>query len=213
MKYFLALLLATTVLHAQDLSPADTTALLASFAEQRKGAAMQVDFREEKHLALMQKPVIETGTLAFLPPDKFRREVKGKSLTVCDGTTLWLYYPEFNEAEKYLLASNRALRESLSAMTSGIGLQDIAKNYAVQAQKRADGYQITLTPKNSSLRKSVSQIRLTISEALVAKRMEILGAQGDNIITTFSNEQKANLTPGDFKFQPPKDVTISEPLK
>ncbi len=174
---------------------------------------MQANFREERRLALMNKPVIETGTVSFLPPDKFRRQVDGGTLTVCDGDILWLYYPQFGEAEKYTLSSNRSLRESVAAMTSGFGLQNLSKNYNVQAWKTADGYRATLTPKTSSLRKAVSEIHVDISNELSAKRLEIVGTDGDRTVISFSNERRVNLSPEDFEFQPPEGVRVSEPLK
>ena len=174
---------------------------------------MQANFREERRLALMNKPVIETGTVSFLPPDKFRRQVDGGSLTVCDGDTLWLFYPQFGEAEKYTLSSNRPLRESVAAMTSGFGLQNLSKNYDVQAWKTPDGHRAKLTPKTSSLRKAVAEIQVDISNEFSAKRLEIVGTEGDRTFITFSNERRVNLSPENFRFQPPEGVRISEPLK
>ncbi len=213
MKKFVLLCLLPLTLRAQELSADQTGELIARVAEKRRGVPMQTEFREEKHMALMQKPVIEEGTLAFLPPDKFRREVKGRSLTICDGEMLWLYYPEFNEVEKYSLAANRTLRESLDAMSSGFGLQEVAKNYAIQATKTPDGYQLSLTPKSSALRKSVSQIVVTLSNDLTVRRLELQGAEGDRTITNFTNERKAKLSESDFQFAPPAGANVSEPLK
>ncbi len=200
-------------LRAQQLSSDQTNELLTRVTEKRKGIPMQADFREEKHLSLMQKPVIENGTLAFQPPDKFRREVKGRSLTVCDGDTLWLYYPEFQEVEKYALSSNKALRESLSAMSSGFGLQEISRNFSVQANKTGSGYLLALVPKNSALRKSVTQIAITLGDDLSVRQMEIQSVGGDRTVTSFSNERRSQLGLADFQFQPPVGVTVSEPLK
>lgn len=214
MKIFpVLILLFATGLFASDLSREETSALIARVAEKRRGIPMQADFREEKHLALMARPVIEIGTIAFSPPDKFRREVPGKSLTVCDGQTLWLYYPRFNEVEKYVLSSNRALRESLAAMTSGFGLQDLDRDFAITASESAGGYRLTLTPKNSRLRKSITSITVDLSAALNACRLEILGAQEDRTITTFSNERKSTLPASAFEFQPPAGTSVSEPMK
>jgi outer membrane lipoprotein-sorting protein len=212
MRRLLAVLLAASALHAQELSSKEVEALLSRLSESRAGVAMQADFREERRLALMKKPVIETGTVSFLPPDKFRREVDGGSLTVCNGDVLWLYYPQFGEAEKYTLSSNRSLRESIAAMTSGFGLQNLSKNYNVQARKTAQGYHAKLTPKTSSLRKTVAEVQVDISSELTAKRLEIVGTDGDRTLVTFSNERRSNLSPQDFEFQPPKGVRVSEPL-
>jgi outer membrane lipoprotein-sorting protein len=213
MRQLLAALLTASALNAQELSPKEVETFLSRLSESRGGAAMQANFREERRLALMNKPVIETGTVSFLPPDKFRRQVDGGSLTVCDGDTLWLFYPQFGEAEKYTLSSNRPLRESVAAMTSGFGLQNLSKNYDVQAWKTPDGHRAKLTPKTSSLRKAVTEIQVDISNEFSAKRLEIVGTEGDRTFITFSNERRVNLSPENFRFQPPEGVRISEPLK
>ncbi len=107
LRQLLLLLIAISTLQSQELPPKEVEALLARLAESRGGSGMQANFREERRLALMEKPVIETGTVSFLPPDMFRREVNGGSLTVCNGDTLWIFYPQFREVEKYTLSSNR----------------------------------------------------------------------------------------------------------
>src|SRR4029453_3182052 len=97
LRQLLLLLSAVSVLQSQELPSKDVEALLARLAETRGGTGMQAKFREERHLALMEKPVIETGTVSFLPPNRFRREVDAGSLTVCNGDTLWIFYPQFRE--------------------------------------------------------------------------------------------------------------------
>ncbi len=209
----LLLLIAVSTLQSQELPPKEVDALLTRLVESRAGSAMQANFREERRLALMEKPVVETGTISFLPPDMFRREVNGGSSTVCNGDTLWIFYPQFQEVEKYSLSSNRPLRESIAAMTSGFGLQDLSKNYKVQAWRIAGGYRIKLHPKTSSLRKALTEIQVDISDQLFAKRVEIFGAEGDRTTISFSGERKVNLLPEDFRFQPPAGVRISEPMR
>ncbi len=214
-RFFLLLCLASSCLHAaapEPLSSSETSSLLDRIASSRQGAAFQSDFREEKHLALMNKPVVESGTVAFLPPDMFRRDVPGKSLTLCDGSTLWMYYPGFKEAEKYSLAANRTLRESLTAMTAGLALQDISRNYSVKAWRTAQGFRLQLVPLSGALRKSVASITLDLNSRLSADRMEITGPRDESTVTTFSNERRVSLSPADFTFRPPAGVSVSEPL-
>ena len=97
-------------------------------------------------------------------------------------------------------------------MTSGFGLQELGKNYRVQAWQIADGYKIKLQPKTSSLRKAVTDIQVDISDQLYAKRVEISGAEGDRTTIIFSGERKVKLSPEDFRFQPPAGVRVSEPM-
>ena len=98
-------------------------------------------------------------------------------------------------------------------MTSGFGLQNLSKNYNVQVWKTPDGYRAKLTPKISSLRKAVDEIQVDISNELSAKRLEIVGTEGDRTLITFSNERRVNLPLESFRFQPPEGVRVSEPLK
>jgi hypothetical protein len=169
---------------------------------------MQADFREERRLALMNKPVVETGTVSFLPPDKFRRQVDNGTLTLCDGDVLWLYYPQFGEAEKYTLSSNRSLRESIAAMTSGFGLQNLSKNYNVQARKTANCYRATLTPKTSSLRKTVAEIQVDISSSFWRRKLLERTAIARWLP---SPTTQSSLSPEDFNSQPPQESAFPNP--
>lgn len=200
---------------AENLSDSETQTLIRRIADSRRGKTMQAEFRDEKHLPMLKKPVVESGTLAFRPPNQFRREVTENqgSLTVCDGKVLWIYYPAFQEAEKYTLDSHRALRESLSALTAGLSLENVEKNFAIRAQKGASGYSLELTPRTSSLRKVVSAIRLEVTPSLEASRMEIVSPSGDRTLTTFRNEKAVQLPPSAFQFAPPAGVSVTEPLK
>ncbi len=54
---------------------------------------------------------------------------------------------------------------------------------------------------------------MDISNELSAKRLEIAGTEGDRTVIVFSNERRVNLSPENFRFQPPKGVRVSEPLK
>ncbi|HVJ58126.1 MAG TPA: hypothetical protein VM574_09840, partial [Terrimicrobiaceae bacterium] len=69
LKQLLLLLLAVSILRSEELPPNEVEALLARLADSRSGSGMQANFREERRLALMEKPVVETGTVSLLPPD------------------------------------------------------------------------------------------------------------------------------------------------
>src|SRR5947208_10061645 len=91
---------------AEPLSPAELKDVLAKIRERRAAAPhVQAEFREEKTIRLMNKPIVSSGKVWFEAPDKFRREVKGNapSITVSDGRQLWIYYPNFKSAEHYTL--------------------------------------------------------------------------------------------------------------
>jgi hypothetical protein len=71
MRQLLAALLTASALNAQELSPKEVETFLSRLSESRGGAAMQANFREERRLALMNKPVIETEPFPFFLPISF----------------------------------------------------------------------------------------------------------------------------------------------
>ena len=204
------LLIAASILHARDLPPQEIDSLLTRLSDARTGMALQADFREERRIALMKKPIFEAGTIAFLPADKFRREVPGRSLMVSDGKTLWLYYPQLQQAEKYSLAPRSPLRDFLAAMTAGLGLQRLSDSFKIQATETPAGYLLELAPKNAALRKTLTVIRVQIGDDLAVKRLEVFSKNGDRTVTSFANERRARLSPGDFQFAPPPGTSVSE---
>src|SRR5437870_2053264 len=87
---------------AAELSPPERAALLQQLRElHAKQPSLQADFVEQKITRLLNKPITSEGTVWFQAPDKFRREVRGAnpSITVSNGKTLWIYYPNFKQAE------------------------------------------------------------------------------------------------------------------
>ena len=109
----------TFTLRAAELPPAEAASLLEKLQQHRaKFPALTSDFTEEKTTHLLNKPMTGTGTLAFQAPNKFRRELKGKnpSLTVSNGEKLWIYYPNFKEAELYTMGQRQVFDDSIAAL-------------------------------------------------------------------------------------------------
>jgi outer membrane lipoprotein-sorting protein len=163
-------------------------------------------------LPLLTEPVREEGTLWFQAPDKFRREVPGGSVTVSDGQTLWLYYPEVRQAEKYPLARNRLLSDSLRAITAALNLQNEGKQFAIRIEENNGGYRVDLTPLRGAMRKAVQSISVWLSASLNLEKIQIRGTQGEDTQIQFSEERPLKPGEGDFTFSPPQGVNVSEPL-
>ena len=78
----------TLAVQAAELTPAETQTLLKNLQEHRaKYPSLSADFVEERTTHLLNKPLSSEGNIAFLSPNKFRREVTGSSpsLTVSNG--------------------------------------------------------------------------------------------------------------------------------
>ncbi|MBE2204848.1 MAG: outer membrane lipoprotein carrier protein LolA [Chthoniobacterales bacterium] len=204
-----ALLFCTASVLGQPLSEADTNALLARIAESRSGHSVQAEFVEKRTLPMWSEPVVEKGTIAFEPPDRFLR--KTRNLSLCDGRFLWMYYPEFRQVEKYPLNA-RGPGQLFSALGQALQFRNIAENFQVSASKLPDGYRLELIPRSGGLRRLLQSITLELDASLRLRSSNLMGRQGDRLETSYTNERI--LPPGsmDFTFTPPPSATVVMPL-
>lgn len=211
----LCFLLLTLALRAADLTPAETQALLKNLQEHRaKYPSLSADFVEERTSHLLNKPITSEGNIAFQVPNKFRREVTGKSpsLTVSNGQKLWIYYPNFKEAELYTLGQKAFFDDSIAALTAGLNFQRVDQYYTVKAAHEDHGYRLVLTPRGSGLRRMVKELTVWVDDDYKIDRTETILPKGDRIVTAYKNQRPNPLSPGIFDFTPPADAHISQPL-
>ena len=215
----IALLAATCAMRAAgpaELSPAETTALLKHLQELRdKQPGATADFTEEKTSHLVVKPLVSEGSVAFQSPDKFRREVKGgsASLSVSDGKTMWVYYPNFKEAEHYTIGQRSVLNDSLSALSAGMNFEHIEEYYNFHVIKEAQGYQFQLSPKKPELRRLLDHVIVWLDSEFMVRKVELYQLSGDHVVTVYKNVHRtASLPPATFEFTPPADAHVSYPL-
>src|SRR5215210_5946310 len=131
---FVALQFASAI--GEELAPDQRAQLLQRLAELReKYPSLEAEYSEEKTTRLLATRLRSRGTVAFQAPDKFRREVKGSnpSLTVSNGKTMWIYYPNFNEAELYRLGQRGFFDDSISALTTGMTFERVNEFYDTRA--------------------------------------------------------------------------------
>lgn len=200
---------------AEPLSPADIKDLLGRIRERRVAAPqVQGDFQEEKVVRLMNKPIVTAGRVWFEAPNKFRREVKGNSpsITVSDGQQLWIYYPNFKSAEHYSLGKRTPLDTALAAITAALNLENVESSYQISGIKTDNSYKLELVPRRPSLKKLFEKFRLHLNQDLLADRTEMLQANGDRIVTIYSNQRRAPIPASTFEFTPPSETEITTPL-
>ena len=162
----------------------------------------------------MSKPLVNSGKVWFQPPNKFRREVKGNSpsVTVSDGTQLWIYYPNFKSAEHYSLGRRSPLDSIIAAINSALNLENIENTFAINATKIDNGYGLDLVPRTPSMKRVFQKLNLRIDDMLRAERTEMLQLNGDRIVTSYSNQTRAPLPPSTFEFTPPPGTDVITPL-
>lgn len=129
-----------------------------------------------------------------------------------DGEKLWIYYPNFKEAELYTLGQRQFFDDSIAALTAGLNFDHIEKFYRYRALRTTDGYQLILLPKSGGLKRMVKQLTVWVDNDLKIEKTEALLPKDDRVVTTYRNQQRAKLDGDTFSFSPPPDAHISQPL-
>src|SRR5438094_10561615 len=201
----------TSIGKTAPLSEADLNNLLAGIRQNR---TTQADFQEERVIRLMQKPVLNAGTVWFQPPNKFRREVKGNSPSVSasDGRDLWIYYPNFKSAERYPLGKGSPLDATVAAINSALNLENIETSFNISATKTENGYELQLLPRSYAMKRAFQKLDLRINEKFRVERTDMLLPNGDRIVTTYSNQTRAPIPASTFEFKPPAGTEVTTPL-
>jgi len=212
------LILLSGFVSAGALSSADIKNLVARIREKRAQAPQaQADFKEEKVIHLLNKPITSSGKVWFQAPNKFRREVKGNSpsVTVSDGRQLWIYYPNFKSAEHYSLGKRSPRDAAITTINTALNLENVESTFQISGAKidpPQAGYDLELTPRSSSTKRMFQMFRLRLNNDLFAERTEMLQPNGDRIVTTYSNQTRAPIAGSTFDFTPPPGTEISTPL-
>ncbi len=204
----------TSPIHHQEESTTETAQFLARFAEARKQAGdTQVPFHEKRFLPFMDNALETTGTLAFHPPNCFRRKVDRGSLTVCDGKTLWIYHSTLQQVEIYDLNRTPFLSDTLTAMTATLAAVQLPALFQCTVRRNTNGTAtLFLIPRRGALRKVISKITLVLHPDFTPSQLEINSREGDRTLTTFGEESRMRFNANTFEFRPPPGTSISRPL-
>jgi outer membrane lipoprotein-sorting protein len=211
-KYaIVAVLTLTSIARTAPLSDGELKNLLTAIRQNR---TTQADFHEERVIRLMKKPVVSSGTVWFQPPNKFRREVKGNSpsVTVSDGRELWIYYPNFKSAERYPLGKGSPLDATVAAINSALNLENIETSFNISATKSDTGHELALLPRTAAMKRVFQKLDLRINDKFRVEGTDMLLPNGDRIVTTYSNQTRAPISPSTFEFKPPPGTEVSTPL-
>jgi len=169
---------------AQAASGLTLQQLFETLAKQRPGSAA---FQERKYLALLDRPVDSSGTLAFTPPARLeKRTLQPRPETViADGENLVL--ERGGRRQALSLADNPAigvLIESIRATLAG-DIASIQRSYATELAGNADGWRITLRPLDAAVTPLVSRIEIAGVGGEV-RQVEVFQADGDRSVMTIT---------------------------
>src|SRR5204862_814167 len=197
-----------------DGAPLSESELKNLLAAIRQNRSTQADFQEQRVIRLMKNPVQSSGKVWFQPPSKFRREIKGNSpsVTVSDGRELWIYYPNFKSAERYPLGKGSPLDATVAAINSALNLENIETSFKISATKTENGHELALLPRSAAMKRVFQKLDLRINSDFRVERTDMLLPNGDRIVTTYSNQTRAPISPSTFEFKPPSGTEVTTPL-
>jgi outer membrane lipoprotein carrier protein len=190
---------------------AEPAADLQALGRLEKGLARLESVRAEFTQDLLGKDGGSTahaaGTLYLKKPGRFRWDYSSpKQLIVCDGTTLWLYDPELEQA------TTRRVRDTLSQTPAMLlsGEARVRDGFVVKDGGRALGLDwIVLTPKADDT--DFREIRLGFAGDFL-KRMEFADKLNQRTAISLGRlERNATLADSLFRFVAPPGVDVIGP--
>ena len=162
----------------------DVAALMQQLAQHPSGKAR---FTETKTLAVLDQPVVSTGTMLYSPPDRLEKHtlkpapeslvIRGNDLTVVrDGVTRQLRLPQYPE----VLAFVEALRGTL------VGSRTLLEqHYALSLSGSERDWRLVLIPLDDRMKRWVKQIQVKGSDKGV-NTVETLQADGDKSVISIT---------------------------
>ncbi|HMF43347.1 MAG TPA: outer membrane lipoprotein carrier protein LolA [Polyangia bacterium] len=168
-------------------APRDIDALLAGLA---KAPGLYAHFTEEKHLTLLQQPLVTTGSIYFAPPARFARiaEKPIPSTLIVDGNQL--RFDSADGQESMNLGANpvaRLFADAFVMLLSGnrAGLEKIFK-MQLQPAPGGEDWRLVLTPRVAPMDKMIKEMELR-SRGFIVKELIVREANGDWTRTAFSD--------------------------
>lgn len=159
-------------------------ALFRLLADQPNGHAR---FTERRFIAVLQQPVVSSGTLKFERPLRLEKRTQNpdkENLLISDGV-LVIERPDDNTRRVVMLDQQPALAvliEGIRATLLG-DLETLEKFYALELRGNSDAWRLDLQPRPLKVQKFVSSIRIEGAKAQVTD-IEIRQANGDISVMT-----------------------------
>lgn len=171
---------------AADFSLPDLMQMLARVPSAR------ARFTETKQVALLSKPLVVTGRLAYVRPDRLERHV----LTPHDervaivGSQVTVENRTRNQTRTFSTSADPmllALVESLRATLAG-DLPALERFFAVTLHGQRDDWTLVLVPRDAQVAATIARIRIGGAQSGL-RRLEIDEAGGDRSVTSIDESR------------------------
>ncbi|MDC0719208.1 outer membrane lipoprotein carrier protein LolA [Nannocystis bainbridge] len=161
--------------------------LLGQFAGM---SGLQATFREEKRMALLAAPLVNEGTIYFVPNGKKPRLARhtakpARSVVVIDGSALKL--ADDAGREEIALDKSPMVRlfiDSFIKIFAG-DREALTNMYAMDLQAEGQRWTLKLKPKLTPLDKLIERVEIA-GDGVVIASMRVVEVGGDEAVTTFS---------------------------
>jgi hypothetical protein len=191
----LALALAAPAGAAEPKAPAKAAAapkLDELLSQWKRSPGLYAKFRDEKHLAMLDAPLVSEGTIHFAPPQRLARrtETPIASVLVIDGNKLSFGDAQGKGGESMDLGTNPVARlfvDSFIKLLEG-DRPGLEKMFRVDLAGRAGGgWKMTLVPKISPMDKVIKELVIVGTGAGAAlSEMDVRETSGDWTHTVFT---------------------------
>ena len=158
-------------------------------AEFKRSPGLFARFHEEKHLAMLDAPLVTEGTIHFSPPGRLARRAERPvaSTLLIDGDKL--QFGDADGGQSMDLATNPVARlfvDSFVTLLAGdrAGLERIFK--ATLAARPAGGWVLTLVPRVAPMDKVIKDMSLR-GDGLALREMDVRETSGDWTHTSFTD--------------------------
>jgi outer membrane lipoprotein carrier protein LolA len=158
-------------------------------AEFKRSPGLFARFHEEKHLAMLDAPLVTEGTIHFSPPGRLARRAERPvaSTLLIDGDKL--RFGDADGAQSMDLATNPVARlfvDSFVTLLAGdrAGLERIFK--VALAARPGGGWVLTLVPRVAPMDKVIKDMSLR-GDGLALREMDVRETSGDWTHTSFTD--------------------------
>lgn len=174
---------------------------------------------QEKQLSVMKEKIRVEGTVIMAKPNMLRWETvkPQKSITVIDGSTMTVFYPDEKEAQVYPLSENFMARNTMNFFTTALGgdVSEMEKRFAVNMYRKDSEIFFKLTPLSKIVGRYLSSLIICYDEPTgLPKGFEVTTTKGDRTVTTLADiKSNYETDPEVFRIKLPDDVRITNQVE
>jgi outer membrane lipoprotein-sorting protein len=178
-------------------------------------------FRQEKHTALLKKPLVSSGRIRMKGAVvRWDTETPEPAVLYSDGREIRMYYPRQSVVEVYPI--DRRLSDlaasplpRLAALREHFKIESLSRDQR-PADERDDANRVALrlVPSDEFLAQHVDEVRVTLdARSACVVRVEMFDADGDRTLIRFSDVKIATgMKDSDLELVVPAGTKVSRPL-